>query len=117
MIKCILNYYIGKLQLFLAKEYPNIKEEIAELGFIGSTTESKPNKIIFSLLSLEKDAIHGSPSHVKTNNNSYQSKMPSLYMNMNIIIAAIFDEKRYKESLSVLSSTLLFLQSNTYFKY
>ena len=37
-------------------------------------------------------------------------------LNLDLMLAAVYDEKRYAESLSVLSETLLFIQSHPFFE-
>ena len=39
-----------------------------------------------------------------------------LLLNLDLMIAAVYDEKRYAESLSVLYESLLFIQSHPYFE-
>lgn len=116
MIHQILSYYTQLLQDYLFPFFPKA-EGCAAVGFIGNSSEPKPNKLVVSLLSLERDAMHRSSSSSNAENGSFHGRMPVLYMNMNVMFASIFEEKRYSESLSVLSSTLLFLQSHTVFSY
>ena len=39
-----------------------------------------------------------------------------LLLNLDLMLAAVYDEKRYAESLSVLYESLLFIQSHPYFE-
>ena len=48
-------------------------------------------------------ATHGGRLHTHTS--------PPLLLNLNVMLAAVYDERRYAESLSVLSDTLKFIQS------
>lgn len=45
----------------------------------------------------------------------YTRTSPPLLLNLNVVIAAVYDERRYGESLSVLSDTLRFIQSTPRF--
>ena len=41
----------------------------------------------------------------------YIRHAPPLLLNLNLMLAAVYDEKRYAESLDILSDTLKFIQS------
>ncbi|WP_294615734.1 Pvc16 family protein [uncultured Bacteroides sp.] len=41
----------------------------------------------------------------------YTRQTPPLLLNLNLMLAAVYDERRYAESLSILSDTLKFVQS------
>ncbi|MCB9018555.1 MAG: Pvc16 family protein [Paludibacteraceae bacterium] len=114
MIGRVLLRFTQHLQDYLCHSFP-IPEGCAEVGFVGNSSEAKPNKVIVSLLSLERDAMAGSASSSIKKGGSFLCAAPVLGMNMNVILAAVFDEKRYVESLSMLSASLLFLQSHSSF--
>ncbi len=115
MINQILEYYTEKLEEFLKNDFHQ-PEGIVEIGFIGNSGEKK-NKLIVSLLSIERETAGGiSPVRKNSENIFLQSPSP-IYLNLYIVLAAIYDEKRYTESLSVFSKTLYFIQSVSSFKY
>ena len=59
----------------------------------------------------------GNSSSTSRSMSAFLSNKPTLFMNLDIVLAAIFEEKRYAESLSFLSGTLLFIQSNPLFSF
>lgn len=116
MIKKILTYYTERLDEFLNDQFPQ-PEGVVELSFIGNSSDGKKNKLLVSLLGIEREGAIGIVSTKNGRLGSESKGFPALHMNLNIIFAAVYDEKRYAESLSVLSSTLLFIQALPSFTY
>lgn len=111
MIKRILTYYTARLDEYLARLHHQ-PEGMAEVGFIGNSMEEKPCKMVVSLLSVERETAGGISSPTgRIAEGSYARMVPPLLLNLNLMLAAIYDDKRYAESLSVLSDTLKFVQS------
>lgn len=116
MIQKILTYYATRLDEYLQKEHRQ-PEGVSEVGFIGNSSEEKPCKLIVSLLSVERETAGGINPPVQKTANGYTRMSPPLLMNLNLMLAAMYDEKRYAESLSVLSDTLKYLQSTPCFEF
>lgn len=98
MIRNILNTYAASLDEFLSR-YFNQPEGLATTGQIGNSTKEKPNKMVISLMSVERET------------GGDISKQPHLLINLNVMLAAVFEERRYNEALSMLTYTLRFIQS------
>ena len=96
MIKRILTYYAERLEEYLSRLHRQ-PEGLATVGLIGSAGEECPNKVVISLVNLEKETSGD-------------------MMNMHVMLAAVYDGKRYGESLSVLSETLAFIRSTPKFQ-
>lgn len=111
MIRRILIYYAERLDEYLSR-FHHRPEGLATVGMIGSTTEERPNKMVVSLLNVERETSGGISAPVQhTGNGRYARMQPPLLLNLNIMLAAVFDERQYAESLSLLSDTLRFIQS------
>lgn len=110
MIKKILTSYANSLDEYLSS-FHNQPEGLAEVGFVGNSAEVKPNKMVVSLISIERETTGGFSAPIQRAEGGYMRMTPPLQLNLNIIIAAVYDEKQYAESLSVLSDTLRFVQS------
>lgn len=110
MIKKILTYHAACLDEYLRRLHHQ-PEGMAEVGFIGNGTEMKPNKMIVSLISVERETAGGISAPIQSNEKGYARMTPPLLLNLNIMLAAVYDEKQYAESLSVFSDTLKFIQS------
>ena len=91
MIRKILTYYAERLEEYLSR-FHRRPEGLATVGMIGNSTEERPNKMVVSLLNVD------------------------LLLNLNVMLAAVFDERQYDESLSLLSDTLGFIQSTPKFE-
>lgn len=101
-----LNEYLGS--------YYDMPEGMVELGVVGGNGgEGIANKMVVSLLNLEKEGAMGA-THVYRSGESDKMMQgaPAWYLNVFFVVAAVFDEKRYGESLKMLSASIGFLQQN-----
>lgn len=114
MIRKILTYYALRLDEYLSRTHRQ-PEGLATVGLIGSAGEETPNKVVISLVNLEKEAS-GDMSYMQRSGNGFVGRGAPLMMNMHVMLAAVYDSKRYAESLSVLSETLAFIQSVSAFE-
>lgn len=115
MIIPLLTTYTHYLAEYLAQRYHR-PEGVAELNSISASSNAKPNKIIVSLINIERETAGGISTNVQRTTDGYSQTFPALQLNLSIMLAAIYDEKRYAESLSVLSDTLRFIQSTPKFR-
>jgi len=109
MIHKILKYYAERLDEYLARTHHQ-PEGLATVGLIGSMGNEKQGKMVVSLVNLEKEAS-GDAGMYAAYDGGYTGKAAPLLLNMHIMLAAVYDEKRYADSLSMLSDTLSFIQS------
>lgn len=114
MIKRILTYYAERLEEYLSRLHRQ-PEGLAAVGLIGSAGEECPNKVVISLVNLEKETS-GDMTYMQRSGNGFVGKGAPLMMNIHIMLAAVYDGKRYGESLSVLSETLAFIRSTPKFQ-
>lgn len=111
MLKKLLTHYADLLNEFLKQTYRH-PEGMATVGRIGSTTGVTPNKLVISLLNVEREAAVGSaPVTRKSGNGAYTRTYSPLLLSVNVVLASVFEESRYDFSLSVLSDTLRFVQT------
>lgn len=113
MIKRVLTYYAERLEEFLASSHCQ-PEGLVTVGVIGTAAEETPNKMVISLINLEKEAS-GDAIYIQRSGKQYVGKAAPLLLNIHIIMAAVYEGRRYTESLSVLSDTLAFLQGRPRF--
>lgn len=116
MIQDLLTYYVARLDEYLLKRHHQ-PEGIAEVGFIGNGAEEKPCKLIVSLLNMERETSGGISAPMQKTPGGYVRLLPPLLVNLNLMLAAVYDEKRYVESLSILSDTLKYIQSVPSFEW
>ena len=110
MIRKILTTYATLLEEYLSR-FHNRPEGLAMVGQIGNGTEEKPGKMVVSLLSVERETSGGISAPVQRTEEGYARMQPPLLLNLNVMLAAVFDERQYAESLSLLADTLRFIQS------
>lgn len=110
MIRKILTTYTKLLEEYLSR-FHNRPEGLATVGQIGNSTEEKPNKMVVCLLSVERETSGGISAPVQRTEEGYARMQPPLLLNLNVMLAAVFDERQYAESLSMLTDTLRFIQS------
>ena len=109
MIRKILTTYAARLDEYLARSHRQ-PEGVAEVGLIGSAGEQCPNKLVVSLVNLEREAS-GDGGYMQRAATGYAGRRQPLLLNMHIMMAAVYEDKRYAEALSVLSDALTFIQS------
>lgn len=114
MIRSILTYYAERLEEYLSRTHRQ-PEGIAAVGTIGTSSEETPNKLVISLVNLEREAS-GESVYMRRTSGGYAGRLVPLMLNMHILLAAVYESRRYAESLSVLSDTLEFIQSMPKFR-
>ena len=98
MIRKILTTYVARLDEYLTRSHRQ-PEGVAEVGLIGSAGEQCPNKLVVSLVNLEREAS-GDGGYMQRAATGYAGRRQPLLLNMHIA-----------EALSVLSDALTFIQS------
>ena len=114
MIRRILTYYAASLDEYLHHKFPQ-PEGMAEVGFIGSGAGEKPCKLIVSLVNIERETAGGISAGISRNSSDYMRTFAPLLLNLDLMIAAVYDEKRYAESLSLFYEKLIFIKSQPNF--
>ena len=115
MINRVLCTYAKQMERYMSS-FLHQPEGLVEVDQIGSQTEEAPCKIQISLLSIERETAQGMMAGKVGNAGRFTAvSSPSIHVNLNVIIAAVFNEKRYKESLTAISLAITFLQSESYF--
>ncbi len=116
MIAKVLTYYTSLLNENLSLRHSS-PEGVATLGVIGSSSSERANKMVVSLLNIERETAGGIAPQSQNMGREHISKAPALLLNINIMIAAEYEDKSYSKSLTVLSDTLAFIQSRNRFSY
>lgn len=115
MIYLILSTYAKLMEQYLASFFHQ-PEGLVEVGNIGAQGEEEPCKILISLLSVEREATQGMANTIAGASGHFSTvSPPPIYANLNIVIAAAFSDKRYKEGLSFLSQAITFMQTTSSF--
>ena len=98
MIHVLINTLAEKMNEFLSSYYERA-EIIVEAGSIDATpNEDQSDKIILSIVNIERETAMGISA--------------PWYLNIYIMVAAVFSSKRYLESIQILLDSISFLQQN-----
>lgn len=116
MIRMVLTHFAARLDEYLRRKFPQ-PEGVVEVGFIGKGSDEKPCKLIISLVNIERETAAGISGGIRRGSSEYERSYPPILLNLDLMLAAVYDEKRYAESLSVLSETLTFVQSHPSFEF
>ena len=81
MIRKILTYYAERLEEYLSRTHRQ-PEGIATVGLIGTASEETPNKLMVSLVNLEKEAS-GDGVYMQRTSGGYAGRLAPLMLNMN----------------------------------
>lgn len=114
MIYLILSKYAREMEQYM-NSFLQQPEGLVEVGIIGAQEEAEPCKIMISLLNIERETATGTVPGNGASGHFSAVSSPPLYTNLNIVIASVFSDKRYKESLSYLSLAITFVQSTPFF--
>ena len=115
MINLVLTTYAVQMEQYMCS-WLRQPEGLVEVGAIGVQDEDEPCKIVISLLSVERESASGVTAKVPLSSGRFTAgSFPLIYANLNIVIAAVFPPKRYRESLTFLSMAIAFLQATPYF--
>ncbi|MCD7849328.1 MAG: DUF4255 domain-containing protein [Parabacteroides sp.] len=115
MIRKILTSYAERLNEYLST-FHHRPEGLAAAGPIGNAAEERPNKMMLCLLNVERETTGGISAPMQRRKDDYIRMQPPLLLNLNVMLAAVYDERLYAESLSVLTDTLSFIQSTPKFR-
>ena len=100
MIRKILTYYAERLEEYLSR-FHRRPEGLATVGMIGNSTEERPNKMVVSLLNVERETAGGITASVqRTADGGYARLQPPLLLNLNVMLAAVFDERQYHNGIT-----------------
>ncbi|MCD8042019.1 MAG: DUF4255 domain-containing protein [Tannerellaceae bacterium] len=111
MIRTTLSTLSVQLGAYLKKEFQIQREMVSVKPLHTISPQNAGNEICLALINVERETGAGIAFNRKTLGASHSAKSsPSWLLNLYVLIAAIYSEKQYEESLQVLSSVILFLQ-------
>lgn len=98
----------------------NTPEEMVIVSAIGQSQgvdlSEINNKVVLSLLNIERETAMGiGAGYNRMSSDLVRESKPPWHLNLTFIVASVFSEKQYLQSLKVLSNVLLFFQSQNVF--
>ena len=115
MINTVLSTYAKQMEQYIGS-FIHQPEGLVEVGTTATQGEEEPCKIQIFLLNIERETATGIMSGKASASGRFSSvSAPPVYINLNVMIASVFSDKRYRESLSFLSLAITFVQSTPCF--
>lgn len=81
----------------------------------GSNPDITENKIVVSIINIERESSMPTTSYIKDGNKNYGSVAPSLHLNLYILVSANYNSSNYIEATKMLSTVIGILQANPLF--
>ncbi|MEG2071457.1 MAG: DUF4255 domain-containing protein, partial [Bacteroidales bacterium] len=116
MILESLNQLSCNLSNYLTKSYDLIDEITILQSMTDLNNSTYLNKVVVSLINIERETAAGLHFHSSASHSYHKQGTPSWQLNLYVLIAAVFSEKQYEESLRLISGVCYFLQTNPIFK-
>ncbi|MCC8153990.1 MAG: DUF4255 domain-containing protein [Tannerellaceae bacterium] len=116
MIGAILTTLSVSLNSYLKKEF-QLHQDIAVVKpYHTISSQHSGNEVYLSLIHIERETGAGISFSRKNLSPDYSQRgAPGWLLNLYILIAAVYQEKQYEESLHIISAVILFLQNKSVF--
>ncbi|MDR2084107.1 MAG: DUF4255 domain-containing protein [Bacteroidales bacterium] len=115
MINLAVTTFSSLLSDYLKKVFKLNEDIVTIVPLINQEKTIPSNKIHIFLTNIERETGSGIKFGQQKSGNYYKSGGPSWQLNLYLMIAAVFNEKQYEESLTIMSGVTMFLQSNNSF--
>lgn len=114
MISDVLSIITEKLNEFL-NGYYDLPETLAVLGTPGEDESGEGmNRILVSLLNVEREGAAGFASgYGGSESGPVGKRAPAWHVNLCFVVSAVFEDKRYRDGLEMLSVAVNFLQGQS----
>lgn len=119
MIDAAITHIAGELNQYLKRSF-DLTEDLVVISNIleqdGSVATHVNNKIVVSLVNIEKDSVpyrHKGP--VNAGANRFTVSSPPVFFNLYLLFASCFVGSNYREGLKFISNTIGFFQSQPVF--
>lgn len=116
MINSAISTFSSLLSDYLKKDFNFDEDIVSVLPLVNQQNAMASNKVHLFLTNIERETGAGIKFGQQKTGDNYKSGSPSWQLNLYLMIAAVFSEKQYEESLRIISAVALFLQSNNSFK-
>lgn len=121
MIYESLHFLTSCLNSYMQRKFGAVDNSVVLSRLVendGASTEEATNKLVLSLINVEKDSLV-QPFSTSSYNTSGQTSVSAspIYMNLHVILAANYKGKNYAEALRVLSRGMSFFQDYSVFDH
>lgn len=116
MISLTVSTFSVLLSDYLKKVFKLNEDIVSIMPLANQQNAISSNKVHLFLTNIERETGAGIKFGHQKSGDYYKSGGASWHLNLYLMIAAVFNEKQYEESLSIISAVAFFLQSNNSFK-
>ena len=119
MIDAAITHIAGELNQHLKRSF-GLTEDLVVISNIleqdGSVASLVNNKIVVSLVNIEKDSLpYRQKAALNVGSNRIASKSPPVFFNLYLLFASCFVGSNYREGLKFISNTIGFFQNQPVF--
>ncbi|MGD8588095.1 MAG: DUF4255 domain-containing protein [Chromatiales bacterium] len=119
MIDAAITHIAGELNQYLKRSF-DLTEDLVVISNIleqdGSVASHVNNKIVVSLVNIEKDTLpYRQKSPVSVSSTRIPSNSPPVFFNLYLLFASCFVGSNYREGLKFISNTIGFFQTQPIF--
>lgn len=119
MIYAAISHVTGQLNQFLKRTF-DVSEDVVVISNVveqdGTLAANTANRIVASLINIEKDASPGSRVPAASGSGiTAVATCPPIHTNLYLLFAGNYNGKNYAEALKLLSNTISFFQRNPLF--
>jgi hypothetical protein len=119
MIDAAISHIAGELNQYLKRSF-DLTEDLVVISNIleqdGSVGSHVNNKIVVSLVNIEKDSLpHRQKAAVHLSASRIPSNSPPVFFNLYLLFASCFVGSNYREGLKFISNTIGFFQTQPVF--
>jgi len=118
MIAKALNFVTDELNSFLERNTPARKTMAKLSGLVtpdGVVSVAENNTLVISVVNIAEEASVANQPHITRQQNDLVKKAPPVYLNIYVLISALFNEDQYARGLEWLSLAIGFFQQNAHF--
>jgi len=118
MIQQVLPVIVDELNEYLKSQFNAVEDKVVLSNIInqdGSVGVDGSNKIISTLVHIDRDSNSKSTSNTQLMGNQYMEFAPPVHVNITIMFSAMFNKNHYVESLKYISGVIYFFQNKSVF--
>ena len=118
MIANTLEFVTDQLDNFLKRKTSGNRSIVKLSSLVspdGSLSVTENNMLIVSIVNIAEEGSIANQPNIRGQNNELIKQAPPVYLNIFILISALFNEDQYKAGLHWLSMTISFFQQHPYF--
>ncbi len=118
MIAAALNFISNQLDSFLKRKTSSTNSLVKLSGLVnldGSIAVTEENILVLTVVNIAEESTIANQPFSASHGSTILKNAPPVYINVSLLISAVFTEKQYATGLHNLSLAIKFFQQNPYF--